>query len=102
VKPLTEDKNKKVRTSLWMDTAVLAECDANLQITDCRNRSEYIQNAVLFYNGYVHSQNKQSLFTGRDKPLPRHFLRPPEYPLAGRQDQAPHRDRKMAVARFQR
>jgi len=54
---LTEDKSKKVRTSLWMDTAVLAECDANLQITDCRNRSEYIQKAVLFYNGYIHSQN---------------------------------------------
>lgn len=52
-------KPEKKRTALWMETKVLDECDANLESANCRSRSEFIQNAVKFYNGYIHAQNDQ-------------------------------------------
>jgi len=54
---MSSKDNVKIRTTLWMEVKAIQECDANLNIADCRTRSEYIQKAVEFYNGYVHAGN---------------------------------------------
>jgi len=42
---------------MWLDIAVMKECDNNLKVANCKTRSEYIHKAIEFYNGYIHSQN---------------------------------------------
>ena len=45
--------------SLWIDEEVLRKCDANIKLAKMKNRSEFIEAAVDFYNGYLHGQNNQ-------------------------------------------
>lgn len=49
----------KKHISLWIDEKNLRECDANIKLTECRNRSEYIDQAITFYNGYLHDKNNE-------------------------------------------
>ena len=49
--------------SLWIDGEVLKKCDANIRIANMKNRSEYIEAAVDFYNGYLHGQNNQQFIS---------------------------------------
>ena len=50
----------KKHISLWMDEDVLSKCDANIKIARVKNRSEFVETAVEFYNGYLHGQNNES------------------------------------------
>lgn len=45
--------------SLWVDENILNESDANLKMTKFNNRGEYIEQALMFYNGYLHNQNDE-------------------------------------------
>ena len=47
----------KKHISIWIDESDLEECDANIKISHSRSRSDYISEAVKFYNGYMHSRN---------------------------------------------
>ena len=47
----------KKHISIWIDESDLEECDANIKISHSRSRSDYIPEAVKFYNGYMHSRN---------------------------------------------
>lgn len=49
----------KKHISFWIEEKDLKECDANIIISDYDNRSEYIAEAVRFYNGYVHNKNNE-------------------------------------------
>lgn len=49
----------KSHISIWLTNEKIKECDANMKITNCKSRSEYIEKAVEFYNGYLHDQNNE-------------------------------------------
>ncbi len=49
----------KKHISFWIEEKDLKECDANIIISDYDNRSEYIAEAVRFYNGYIHNKNHE-------------------------------------------
>ena len=60
---VSERKNQKIRTSMWLNEDTIKECDSNLAISECRNRSEYITKAIEFYNGFLHAKNNTSYLT---------------------------------------
>ena len=47
----------KKHISLWLDTEILNNCDANQKLTKAKNRSEFFEEALKFYNGYLHDKN---------------------------------------------
>lgn len=49
----------KKHISFWIEEKDLKECDANIIISDYETRSEYIAEAVRFYNGYIHNKNNE-------------------------------------------
>ena len=49
----------KEHISFWIEEKDLKECDANVIISDYDSRSEYIAEAVRFYNGYLHNKNNE-------------------------------------------
>lgn len=49
----------KKHISFWIEEKDLKECESNIKISDCKNRSEYIAQAVKFYNGYLHDKNNE-------------------------------------------
>ncbi len=54
------DIMSKKHISIWIDEKNLKECEANIQLTKCRSRGEYIEKAVEFYNGYLHDKNNEA------------------------------------------
>ena len=54
----------KKHISLWLDEDVLKKIDANIKVSKLNNRSEYLEEAADFYNGYVHSRNNEK-FVGK-------------------------------------
>lgn len=48
---------EKKHISLWIYENDLNECDANMKLGKFQNRSDYINEAVKFYNSYLHNQN---------------------------------------------
>lgn len=54
----------KKHISLWLEEDVLKKCDANIKLSKLKNRSEFIETAVEFYNGYLHNQVNES-FIGK-------------------------------------
>ncbi len=54
----------KKHISLWVEEDVLKKCDANIKLSKLKNRSEFIETAVEFYNGYLHNQVNES-FIGK-------------------------------------
>lgn len=55
---------EKRHISLWLDEDTLKKSDANIKIGNYNNRSEYIEAAVDFYNGYQHGKNNEQ-FVGK-------------------------------------
>ena len=47
----------KERIPLWLYPSTLAGIDRALRISNCKSRSEFIEQAVLFYIGYLSSKN---------------------------------------------
>ena len=54
----------KKHISLWIDEDILKKSDANIKIAKLKNRSEFIEAAIDFYNGYLHNQVNES-FIGK-------------------------------------
>ncbi len=54
----------KKHISLWIDEDTLKKCDANIKLAKVSNRSEYISEAIEFYNGYLHGRNNEK-FVGK-------------------------------------
>ncbi len=50
---------EKKHVSIWIDEEVLKRCDANVKLSKANNRSEYISEAIDFYNSYLHSMNNE-------------------------------------------
>ena len=48
---------EKKHISLWLDAEILNNCDANQKLTKAKNRSEFFEEALKFYNGYLHDKN---------------------------------------------
>ncbi len=49
--------------SVWIDNELLKRCDANIEVSKTRNRSEFISEAIEFYIGYLHSQNSEKFIS---------------------------------------
>lgn len=52
----TNYENKK-RSAMWLYPETYLKIDRNLELTDCKNRSNFIEKAVEFYIGYLSSQS---------------------------------------------
>lgn len=50
------DDNKK-KFALWVHPSALEKVDRLYQFDNCRSRSEFIEKAILFYAGYVSSED---------------------------------------------
>ena len=50
---------EKKHISLWIDAQLLNNCDANQKLTKAKNRSEFFQEALEFYNGYLHDKHNE-------------------------------------------
>ena len=49
-------ENKK-RSAMWLYPENYQKIDHNLELADCKNRSDFLEKAVDFYIGYLSSQN---------------------------------------------
>lgn len=49
-------ENKK-RSAMWLYPETYQKIDHNLELADCKNRSDFLEKAVDFYIGYLSSQN---------------------------------------------
>lgn len=49
------EKDTKKRTAVWLRPSILKRIDSNLEKDNSNTRSEYIENAVKFYSGYLES-----------------------------------------------
>ena len=49
----------KKHISFWIEEKDLKECDANAITSNCKSRSDYVAEAVKFYNSYLHNKNNE-------------------------------------------
>ena len=49
----------KKHISFWIEEKDLKECDANVITSNFKSRSDYIAEAVKFYNSYQHNKNNE-------------------------------------------
>lgn len=49
---------KKQRTTIWLSQNVMKELDNMSERADCRSRSEFIEKAIRFYDGYIRSTDE--------------------------------------------
>ncbi|WP_409968514.1 hypothetical protein RFF05_00560 [Bengtsoniella intestinalis] len=47
----------KQRTAAWLYPTTIATMDSKLQSANCKSRSEYMENALKFYTGFLESQD---------------------------------------------
>ena len=57
--PENEKQEVKRRFQLWIKPSTLELADQYYHIDNCVSRSEFIEKAILFYVGYVSSQQNQ-------------------------------------------
>jgi len=55
------DENKK-KFALWIHPSTIEKVDRLYKLDNCRSKSEFIEKAVLFYSGYVTSQDGRDYF----------------------------------------
>ena len=55
------DENKK-KFALWIHPSTIEKVDRLYKLDNCRSKSEFIEKAVLFYSGYVTSQDGREYF----------------------------------------
>lgn len=53
---LIQAPEKKVRIPVWLYPSTLESIDRAMEMANCKNRSEFLENAAQFYAGYVSSQ----------------------------------------------
>lgn len=49
----------KKHISFWIEESDLNECEANIAVSNYKSRSDYIAEAVRFYNSYLHNKNNE-------------------------------------------
>lgn len=49
---------KKQRTTIWISQDVMKELDRMSENANCRSRSEFIEKAIRFYDGYLRSTDE--------------------------------------------
>lgn len=49
---------KKQRTTIWLSQNVMKELDQMTETANCRSRSEFIEKAIQFYDGYIRSADE--------------------------------------------
>ena len=64
VSELEVTKLERKHISLWIDGNILKKSDANMKIANMKNRSDYVEAALEFYNGYLHGRNNEQ-FVGK-------------------------------------
>lgn len=52
-------KNKQ-RTTIWLSHDIMNELDNMTKKANCRSRSEFIEDAIRFYDGYLKSSQKNT------------------------------------------
>lgn len=52
--------DKKQHISFWIKSSNLKETEINMKAIGCTSRSDYIDNAIEFYNGYIHNKNNEA------------------------------------------
>lgn len=52
----TNYENKQ-RSAMWLYPETYQKMDRNIEVADCKNRSDFIEKAIDFYVGYLTSQN---------------------------------------------
>lgn len=54
-------KNKQ-RTTIWLSQEVMKQLDNMSTRNNCKSRSEFIEKAIKFYDGYNHSTVENQYF----------------------------------------
>ncbi len=52
----TNNGNKK-RSAMWLYPETYQNMDRNIEVADCKNRSDFLEKAIDFYVGYLTSQH---------------------------------------------
>lgn len=52
-----EPSEKKIRIPLWIYPSTLEKVKSQVPKDNCRNQSEFIEKAILFYSGYLNAQD---------------------------------------------
>ena len=60
---MENNENNKVRTAVWLRPTTIEDIDHWMKRDNCKTRSEFIDNALAFYVGYLES-NDASNFLG--------------------------------------
>ena len=50
-------ENKKMKKGFWLSEDLDEEIDIYLQLDNCSSRSEFVENALRFYIGYLNTKN---------------------------------------------
>ena len=45
--------------SVWIEKELLKECETNQKLMGIRSRNAYIEEALKFYNGYIHEKGNE-------------------------------------------
>ena len=53
---------EKKHISLWLDEELLKECDEMIREGSAKNRSEYFETALKFYNDYQKGKESGEIF----------------------------------------
>ena len=51
------NNGNKQRSAMWLSPKAYQKMDRNIEVADCKNRSDFIEKAIDFYVGYLTSQN---------------------------------------------
>lgn len=51
--------NEKERFALWINKSTLDTVNKNYKEDDCKTKSEFIEKAIIFYTGYLSTQNNE-------------------------------------------
>ena len=65
-------KKQRIKTGTMLTANIIQLCDDNLEIAKCKSRNDFIEDAIMFYAGYLHkddniqynSQTIESLIVG--------------------------------------
>lgn len=58
---MQDKRGLKERITVWINPEILKTTDSLIETSNCRSRSEYVQNAISLYNEYIYL-NKSNNF----------------------------------------
>lgn len=60
---------KKIKTGTMLLPKTIIMCDDNLKLANVKSRNDFIEKSILFYVGYLQSQNNEYINDSLDKTL---------------------------------